>query len=404
MLAEIEIPTIKLSIEKHPSTSSGLAGEERLFAEFPYDKELIRLIKEIPGARWSTSKRQWHFNLNRQVVELLKKKVSSLATIDFSQLNKQWNELQEKKDEVLLNTLAVKQPHVMDTHRIALRSYIELLRLKNYSPNTIKTYKNLFITFLNNFPNQKPSSITKFQIMDFMVRQRNKSGWSSTQQNQLINAIKFFYEKLLKYPPEVYDLPRAKREFKLPTVFSEQELKRIILATENLKHRSILCLAYSAGLRISEIVNLKMQDIDRERMVITIRQAKGRKDRQVMLSAALLDLLSIYYAEEKNKPKVYLFEGQYEGQYGKRSIEHIMKAAKRKAGVKKQGSIHAIRHSFATHLMEGGTDIFTIKELLGHSSLKTTAIYAHVSKKHIAKVQSPLDKLAMDRVKRLKGK
>ena len=397
MLTDIEIPCIKLSIQEHE-------GKERLFAAFPYIKELILIVKEIPGARWSRSKKQWHFNLNRQVVELLKQKVSPFATIDISQLNKQWNELREKKDKVRLNTPVIKQPQVMDTHSLALQSYIELLRLKNYSPNTIKTYKSLFITYLNNFPNYKPDTITKFQIMDFMVRQRNKSGWSSTQQNQLINAIKFFYEKLLKHPPEMYDLPRAKKEFKLPTVFSEQELKRIILVTENLKHRSMLCLAYSAGLRISEIVNLKMQDIDSERMVITTRQAKGRKDRQVMLSHALLDLLSVYYTEEKNKPKIYLFEGQYGGQYSKRSIEHIMEHAKRKAGIRKKGNIHAMRHSFATHLMEGGTDLLTIKELLGHTSLKTTAIYTHVSNKHIAKVQSPLDKLAIDTTKKLKGR
>ena len=393
--------TIILSIKEHN-------GNERLFAAFPNDKVLNSLVREIPGARWSQTKKQWHFNLNRQVVELLKQKIGTLAKIDVEELKTQWKELEEKKDELRLVSVTggtlVKSNSIPETHRVALQAYIDLLRLKNYSPNTIKTYKSLFITFLNNFPDHKPSTITKFQIMDFMLRLRNKTGWSSTQQNQLINAIKFFYEKLLKHPPDVYDLPRAKKEFKLPTVFSEEELKRILLATENLKHRSMLCLAYSAGLRISEIVNLKMQDIDRERMVITIRQAKGRKDRQVMLSAALLELLHIYYREEKNKPKVYLFEGQYAGQYSKRSIEHVMEQSKRKAGVRKKGSIHAIRHSFATHLMEGGTDLLTIKELLGHNSLTTTAIYTHVSKKHISKVQSPLDKLAMDTTKKLKDK
>lgn len=164
---------------------------------------------------------------------------------------------------------------------------------------------------------------------------------------------------------------------------------------ENLKHRAILCLAYSAGLRVSEIVNLKIADMDTSRMVITLRGAKGKKDRQVMLSPVLLELLRTYYKAEKQKPKVYLFEGQYEGQYSKRSIEEIIKKSKILARVKKKGSIHAIRHSFATHLLEGGTDLITIKELLGHSSLKTTSIYTHVSTKHISKVQSPLDKIGL---------
>jgi len=402
MLTETETPVLKLSIALHN-------GDLRLFVQFDYNKELNELAKQIPGAKWSYTKKQWHFNLNKQVIALLKEKFEPVAQLDFGVLEKQWNEQDEKNNIALLKTeiklpVLKEEDEISESHRVALRAYIEMLRLKNYSPNTIKTYKYLFAEYLNHFPKQKPGTVTKFQILDFMVGKRNKNNWSSTRQNQMINAIKFFYEKLLKHPPQEYDLPRAKKEFKLPTVFSENELLRIILATENLKHRAMLCLAYSAGLRISEIVNLKMEDIDRERMVINIRQAKGRKDRQVMLSAALLELLSIYYKEEKKKPKVYLFEGQYRGKYSTRSIELIMKAAKRKAGVHKKGSIHAIRHSFATHLLEGGTDIFTIKELLRHSSLKTTAIYAHVSKKHIAKVQSPLDKLAMDTTKKLKGK
>jgi integrase/recombinase XerD len=276
---------------------------------------------------------------------------------------------------------------------LALNAYIELLRLKNYSVNTINVYRNWFILFMNCFPNHKPSSITKNEIMDMLVRFRNSEKWSATSQNQLINAIKFFYERLLNRRTEYYNLPRAKRAYMLPTVFSEEEIMRMIVSTVNLKHKSILCLAYSAGLRISEIVQLKMKDIDKERMVITLRGAKGKKDRQVMLSPVLLDLLRVYYKAEEVKPKVWLFEGPNDTQYSTRSIDEIMKKAKRLAGVTKKGSIHALRHSFATHLLEGGTDLMTIKDLLGHNSLRTTGIYTHVSKKQISKVQSPLDKL-----------
>ncbi len=275
--------------------------------------------------------------------------------------------------------------------QLAIAAYTETLRLKNYSSNTINNYRTHFISFILYFIGEKPSSITKNQIMDYLVMLRRKENWSSTMQNQKINAIKFFYEQVLKQSRTVYDLPRAKKEWKLPTVFAEEEIKSILMALENLKHKTILCLAYACGLRVSEIVNMKIKDIDSKRMVITVRQGKGKKDRQVMLSEKLLILMREYF--QKYKPKVWLFEGQYGEQYSSRSAQLILKDAKKKAGVTKKGSIHAMRHSFATHLLEGGTDLISIKELLGHNSLKTTSIYTHVSKKHMSKIQSPLDKL-----------
>ena len=266
-----------------------------------------------------------------------------------------------------------------------------MLRLKNYSPNTIHNYQNNFLRFLHRFPHHKPSSITKSEILQYLVQYRSEQNWSATIQNQKINAIKFFYEKVLGKPREVYELPRAKKPFRLPSVFAEEEIKKIILAAENIKHRSMLCLAYAGGLRVSEITNIKIADIDSKRMVINIRQSKGRKDRQVMLSQKLLELLREYF--KQYKPKQYLFEGQAGGRYSPRSVQEVIQYAKRKSGIKKKGSIHALRHSFATHLFESGTDLISIKELLGHSSLNTTAIYTHVSKKHLSKIQSPLDKL-----------
>ena len=148
---------------------------------------------------------------------------------------------------------------------------------------------------------------------------------------------------------------------------------------------------YSAGLRISEIINLRIKDIDSSRMVITIRRAKGKKDRQVPLSVKLLEQLRLYY--KTYKPKVYLFEGADGGQYATRSLQNVFQSAKKSSGNNKPGGIHSLRHSYATHLMEAGTDIRIIQELLGHNSIKTTQRYTHVSKQQIGKVQSPLDKL-----------
>lgn len=272
-----------------------------------------------------------------------------------------------------------------------MEAYTNLLRLKNYSVNTIEVYKNWFSIFLRSFPDHKPSEITKKEILQFLTDYKNGGQWSSTGQNQLISSIKFFFEHVLKQPSTIYSMPRAQKESRLPTVFDEKEILAIINATENLKHKTIICLAYSGGLRVSEIVNLKIEDVDSKRMIITLRQAKGQKDRQVMLAEKLLLMLRDYYKEYK--PKVWMFEGQNGEAYSPRSIQLVLKASKEKAGIKKKGSIHALRHSFATHLLEGGTDIMSIKELLGHSSIRTTSIYTHVSKTKLNKIISPLDKL-----------
>jgi len=262
-----------------------------------------------------------------------------------------------------------------ETQLLALKAYIDLLILKNYSANTISVYRNWFTLFLLHFPNHKPGTIAKNEIIEFLVQYKNRNNISASVQNQLINSIKFFYENVLNRSAENYELPRAKKPFQLPTVFAEEEVKKIILAPDNLKHRCMLCLAYAGGLRVSEIVNLRLKDIDSKRMVISLRAAKGMKDRQVMLSQKLLELLRNYCKEYK--PKEWLFEGQAGGQYSTRSIQEVIQQAKKKAGIKKKG----------------GTDILSIKELLGHNSLRTTTIYLHVSNKNLSKIQSPLDKL-----------
>ncbi len=286
------------------------------------------------------------------------------------------------------NEKPVLQNH---SHRTAIDAYVALLKLKNYSPNTIRNYSNWFLAFLNHFPGRKPSSITKPEILDFLYAYRKTNKGSASVQNQLINAIKFFYEKLLQRPAEHYNLPRAQKSHQLPSVFSEEEIRRIIAACENLKHRSMICLAYAAGLRVSEIVNMRLKDIDSQRMVIYIRQSKGRKDRQVMLSTKLLELLREYY--KHYRPRHWLFEGRAGKQYSVRSVQQMLHSVKIKAGVTRKGSVHALRHSFATHLLEGGTDLISIKNLLGHKSLSTTMTYTHVSRKQLSKIQSPLDKL-----------
>jgi integrase/recombinase XerD len=196
---------------------------------------------------------------------------------------------------------------------------------------------------------------------------------------------------VLKQPRELYNIQRPKKPIKKPTVFSEKEIKKIIQAITNPKHKAMIMIGYAAGLRVSEIVSLKIADIDSSRMVLYIRNAKGKKDRQVGLSEVLLPLLRLYY--KQYKPKKFLFEGQLVKEYSTRSLQLMLKDAKQKAGVTKEGSMHALRHSFATHLLEGGTDLTIIQKLLGHNDIKTTLRYTHVSNKLLQNVKSPLDKL-----------
>ena len=208
------------------------------------------------------------------------------------------------------------------------------------------------------------------------------------------NGLKFYYEKVLDKPVEKYYVPRPRKEKKLPEVLSEQEVTKILKQIKNLKHKCIIYLIYSAGLRLTEAVHLKISDIQSDRKQIFIRSAKGNKDRYVILSDIILELLRKYY--KVYHPKKWLFEGLPGKQFSKRKIQRILKEAVGKAGIKKKATTHTLRHSFATHLLEHGTDLRYIQELLGHKSSKTTEIYTHVTHTAKNKIVSPLDNLDLD--------
>lgn len=216
---------------------------------------------------------------------------------------------------------------------------------------------------------------------------------SAATQNQAINAIKFYYERVLGGQRKFYCLQRPDKEQKLPTVLSTEEITSILKATGNLKHKAILTVIYSSGLRISELINLKIKDIDAERMQIRIEQGKGKKDRYTLLSPKTRELLRAYY--RAYKPKEYLFEGQEGGQYSARSVQAFFQEVCKKVGIRKRVSVHTLRHSFATHLLENGTDLRYIQALLGHESSKTTEIYTHITTKGLEKIKSPVDDLVI---------
>jgi site-specific recombinase XerD len=263
------------------------------------------------------------------------------------------------------------------------------LEQKRYSESTIKTYSSYFKEFQKYFfprilPEIRVEEINHY-ILE-LIRERNISG---SQQNQRINSIKFYFEQVLGREKEYYNICRPRKERKLPNVLSKEEVQLIIGSTNNLKHKCLLSIAYSAGLRRGEIVNLRLSDIDSKRQLIKIYNGKGAKDRVTILSKKMLSLLRDYYKEYQ--PKAWLFEGENGSQYSPQSMQKLFKAALKKSKVNKYASLHTLRHSFATHLLEQGTDLRYIQELLGHGSSKTTEIYTHVSRREIGKITSPFD-------------
>jgi len=249
-------------------------------------------------------------------------------------------------------------------------------------------------SFLGTIKNHSADKFTVQRIKDYLQYCYTELRLSENTLNSRMNALKFYYEQVLGKDKFFWDIPRPKKPLILPKVLSENELERLFAALNNKKHKAMLFTAYSAGLRVSEVAALQIKHIDSDRMQILIEKAKGKKDRYVALSPILLDILRDYIKTYKPKPKIYLFESEQTfTAYPTRTIQQIFWMAKEKAGIKKQVGVHCLRHSFATHLLEKGTDIKYIKDLLGHFNIKTTERYLHVSKRTLVNIASPLDDL-----------
>lgn len=268
--------------------------------------------------------------------------------------------------------------------------YLELLQQKRYSSSTIVTYTNYFGQFAMHFQNQDLKRITSQEINSYILELIKYNNISISQQNQRINAIKFYYEQVLGRKKQYYQISRPRKESKLPTILTLKEVEKILDLTSNIKHKCILMTIYSAGLRRSELIMLKVEHIDSQRMLIKVCGAKGKKDRFTLLSERLLTELRTYY--QQYQPRIWLFEGQDGGQYSATSIEKIFRAAVRRAQIRKYVTPHSLRHSFATHLLEQGINLRYIQELLGHASTKSTEIYTRVASNDLMKIQNPLDK------------
>lgn len=366
--------TTNVSLEVQKTTHR---SKDVLLLFFPKDYTLINQLKQHVNARWSKTLGCWYCENDAKNRRYLKQHF-----LIVNKKNTSNTEQSGKKEKIQLTEETLMR----------IQGFEDWLRIHRYSENTIKTYRDALRVFFIFLENKSVNEITNEDILEFNKTYILANNYSASYQNQVINALKLFFSKITNRKLDIRAIERPRKTTKLPIVLTENEVIRILNALENVKHRSMISLIYSAGLRQSELIQLKLKDIDSSAMIIRIEQAKGKKDRIVPLSETVLTLLRDYYKEYK--PKEYLFEGQNGDSYSERSLAAVLEKACTIAGIKKRVTLHTLRHSYATHLLENGTDLRYIQELLGHKSSKTTEIYTHVSTKAIQKIGSPLDKLS----------
>jgi integrase/recombinase XerD len=380
-----------MSITVHKSGSEWVVS-------FPYTKEYVKRIRSVGYGSYNPVERTWHFDAREGVLDKICRaflpecvEIIYDETEQFTeQSTRQLTEKSTRSQGVSSYQQLASNSSELEVYDGALKVYNKELVLKGYSPKTQKSYNGHVRRFLNSVE-KSYLDLVDTDAKDFVFHMLQDNKVSCTYVNQAISALNIFYKKILERPLE--KMPRPKRVSKLPQVLSQEEVLQILDSVENPKHRAMLFLVYSAGLRVGEVVRLKINDIDSKRKLIRIQQAKGKKDRYVMLSDVALLQLREYY--KQYKPQTWLFEsGVKPGRHlTERSIQKVFERACAKAGLHKDVGIHVLRHSFATHLLESGTDIRYIQSLLGHASSKTTEIYTHVSNSKISSIQSPLDRL-----------
>lgn len=336
-------------------------GESRIAVYFEKNADAVARIKKLEGSKWSQSLQVWHLP-----------------------------DTEENRTRFKMPQAFESLPNAEGI--AAMEQFKQWLRSKRYSESTIKTYSEALKSFLVFYRNKVIAEITNEDVIIYNNEFILKNNLSASYQNQIVNAIKLFFRTIenRKMDPEL--IHRPKNPKLLPNVLSKEEIKLILNAHSNGKHKTMLSLLYACGLRRSELLHLRPADIDSKRGIVIIRQSKGRKDRIAPLSEKILAMLRDYYKDYK--PKTWLFEGHNPGEcYSEYSLQSVLKQALQKAGITKPVSLHWLRHSYATHLLESGTDLRYIQELLGHNSSKTTEIYTHVSTKNIQQIKSPFDDL-----------
>ncbi len=351
----------------------------RLKIYFSYDKDVFKKLRSYPYSSWNSKLKYQSIPFQESYLKELEefakgKNLKFLYEIEKASTLTKYKLDRSSKD-----------------YKKCPEEYILKLKELHNSENTVRVYSSAFEQFCNYYKDLPLENISQDQITKYMQHLVIDRKVSSSYHNQAINAIKFYFERVLNGDRKIYLLDRPRKEQKLPVVLNQEEVKQLLKCIDNLKHKALVMLVYSSGLRLSEIVGLKIKDLDSVQMQIRVQQGKGKKDRVTILSERVLEILRRYF--QQYQPKEWLFEGADGGQYSKRSAQQIVKDAARKAGIKKKISIHTLRHSFGTHLLESGTNLRYIQSLLGHESIKTTEIYTHITLKGFDQLRSPMDDL-----------
>lgn len=362
-----------------------IKNQKMIGIKFLPDKLIQNLIKGLPNPKWSQQYNMAYIENTKENFSLIFNTFKGVAWINYNRFltNKPINTNNEDIDVSWF-----RKRKTVPEFRLCPESYLLKLELKRYANNTVKTYVTFFELFINYHIDKELQEIDEADVRTFLQHLIQKK-YSNSYVNQAINAIKFYYEVVLGMPNRFYEIERPRKESKLPTVISKQEILSIIENTTNIKHRCIVQLLYGSGLRRSELLNLKLDDIDSNRMLVRVKGSKGNKDRLTLLSKKALTDLRLYFIEYK--PLIYLFEGRNGKKYSAESVLSIVKMAAERAKIKVRVTPHVLRHSFATHLLESGTDLRQIQVLLGHGSTKTTEIYTHVATNTFETIKNPLD-------------
>jgi len=352
----------------------------RLKLIFGFNNNIRLMIKKYPYSSWNAKNKWWTIPFS----EIYLNEIQIFANE---------NGIDLKYEEEPQSKTGLKKTKAFDIPNYKTCPEEMILKLKElrYSENTVKIYKSLFEEFINHYHKLDFKTIDETKIIRFLRYLVMDRKVSSSYQNQAINSIKFYYEKVLGGQRKFYFIERPSKEKTLPTVLNTDEVIRLFKAVDNIKHKCMLMLAYSAGLRLGEILRLKLVDIDRERMQIRVVQSKGKKDRYAKLSFRFLRVLDEYF--EDYMPKEFLFEGATGKEYSPTSLQNVIRESAKRAGIQKRTTMHTLRHTFATHSLEQGVDLRYIQSMMGHESSKTTEIYTHITTKGFDQIKSPLDNL-----------